>query len=103
MAYKKVGRLFGDQRPRSCGPNHNARVLNDTALGDERGSSDRKHWKVERASPPQLPVGAPPSVQGIQKNFRKNFVGPPLDVIQAVIVIEVGERNLPLARSRNQT
>ncbi len=45
----------------------------------------------------QFPVGAAPIVQGIEQNLGKNFIGLAVEIEHAVIVIEIGERDLAFA------
>src|SRR5260221_12893371 len=94
---EKACGLRGNEGTRGCRADDDASVLYYTAAGNARSGSHRKDREVEGASPPQFPVGAAPIVQRIKENFGEDFVGLAMEIVHAVIVVKIGERDFTFA------
>src|SRR2546430_437519 len=62
-AEKRFCGLRSGQRTAGCRTQDNAGVFDQVIPGQARRGGDGQHRKVERAAPPEFPVGALPSVQ----------------------------------------
>src|SRR6185503_5046774 len=87
--------LFDQERPRGHGAQRNPDISCRI-----NGSGDAQHRKIEGAAAPQLPVAARLVLRNA--HLGQDLVGPALEVIDAVVVVEVFQRHLALAERGNQ-
>ena len=60
-----------------------------------RRCGHRQNRKIERAAAPQLPVGAPPSVALRHLDAGQDFVAPPQQIVDSVVLIQRADRDRP--------
>ena len=73
--------------------NNNAGIFDHVIPRQARRCCDGEHGKVERAAAPEFPVGALPSVERIQQYFRQNFIRSALEVVDPVVVVQIGKKD----------
>src|SRR5882724_6387557 len=99
---ERFRRVRRNQRTGRCRAYYDSRILDHTLTGKARRGSYGQYGEVERTATAQLPVRALPAVERIQQDFGEDFIGPAPDVVDAVIVVELGKRDFTLAGARDQ-
>ena len=93
--------LGRQERTRCDGAERDAR-LNDSVAVEAHRDRGRRDGEVERAAPPQLPVRAAPARLIRDRDVGEDLVRPARQIVHAVVLVEIGDVHVALARRRDE-